>query len=158
MRSGLHYPDEQRVDAWRARMQSLPPALRVGSTWGSSALADNAMRNVTFKDLHALLATPGVQWFSLQKDASPPAVGNVSIIDWMPEVQDFHDTAALIGALDLVISVDTSVLHLAGAMGVPAWLLNRHTGEWRWLAQSGPSRWYPSVEVFHQERHGDWLP
>ncbi|NKJ50228.1 hypothetical protein CIC12_26595 [Burkholderia sp. SG-MS1] len=153
------FPDEHRIAAWRDRELPLPPALRVGLAWGSSSgLSDNAMRNVAFEDICTLLDVPGVQWFSLQKDVDPTLTGNAPLINWMSDVQDFHDTAALVETLDLVISVDTSVLHLAGAVGVPAWLLNRYTGEWRWLTQQGQSPWYSSVEVFHQERYGDWRP
>ncbi|MFL9966526.1 tetratricopeptide repeat protein [Paraburkholderia sediminicola] len=152
-------PDENRIAAWQTRERSLSPALRVGLTWGSSSgLADNTMRNVAFDDIRILLDIPGVQWFSLQKDADPALFEGTSLINWMNDVHDFHDTAALAKTLDLVISVDTSVVHLAGAVGVTSWLLNRYTGEWRWLAQSGQCPWYPSIEVFHQERYGDWRP
>ncbi len=74
----------------------------------------------------------------------------------MDEIQDFADTAALIEALDLVISVDTSVLHLAGALGKPVWLLNRFDTDWRWLVDRDDSPWYPTLQQFRQPRPGDW--
>jgi ADP-heptose:LPS heptosyltransferase len=72
------------------------------------------------------------------------------------ELQDFADTAALIEALDLVISVDTSVAHLAGALGKPVWVLNRYDQCWRWLAGRTDSPWYASARLFQQKTHGDW--
>jgi hypothetical protein len=74
----------------------------------------------------------------------------------MDEVTDFADTAALIEALDLVISVDTSTAHLAGALGKPVWLLNRFDSCWRWMRARDDSPWYPSLRLFRQEAMGDW--
>ena len=72
------------------------------------------------------------------------------------ELDDFEDTAALIQALDLVITVDTSVAHLAGALGKPVWILSRFDGCWRWLEDRDDSPWYPSARLFHQKQEGDW--
>jgi hypothetical protein len=74
----------------------------------------------------------------------------------MDDVADFADTAAIIDNLDLVISVDTSVAHLAAAMGKPVWLLNRFAGCWRWLRDRDDSPWYPSVRLFTQTQRGNW--
>jgi ADP-heptose:LPS heptosyltransferase len=74
----------------------------------------------------------------------------------MPQVRDFDDTAALIENLDLVISTDTAVAHLAGAMGKPVWLLLSSEGEWRWLQDRPDTPWYPSMRIFRQEVAGDW--
>jgi hypothetical protein len=76
--------------------------------------------------------------------------------DRTEELADFADTAALVAALDLVVSVDTSVVHLAGALGKPAWLLNRFDGCWRWLRGRADSPWYPTVRMFRQMVPGDW--
>ena len=78
------------------------------------------------------------------------------IRDHAPDLQDFADTAALVSALDLVISVDTSVCHLAGAIGKPCWVVIPYTPDWRWLMQREDSPWYPSLRLFRQERFGDW--
>lgn len=151
--------EQSRVAGWRRREQRAEPALRVGIAWGgSSELTESKQRNVEFDALRGLFDVAGVRWFSLQKEADPRLLAGTPVIDWMADVRDFDDTAALMETLDLVISVDTSVVHLAGALGVRAWLLNRYQGEWRWLTQSGQSAWYPSVEIFHQERFGDWQP
>ena len=107
-----------------------------------------------------LLALPNVRWISLQKTDDPAkradAVMNARLTDWMDDATDFADTAALIDNLDLVISVDTSVAHLAAAMGKPVWLLNRFAGCWRWLRDRDDSPWYPSVRLFTQSQRGDW--
>ena len=76
--------------------------------------------------------------------------------DFSAELNDFSDTAALIANLDLVISVDTAVVHLAGAMGKPAWLLNRYDSCWRWLRDRDDSPWYPTLRQFRQPQPGDW--
>jgi ADP-heptose:LPS heptosyltransferase len=76
--------------------------------------------------------------------------------DWTDELRDFADTAALIEGLDLVISVDTSTAHLAGAMGKPVWILNRFDQCWRWRRDRADSAWYPTARLFRQERPGKW--
>ena len=76
--------------------------------------------------------------------------------DWTDELGDFADTAALIETLDLIISVDTSVAHLAGALGKPVWLLNRFGSEWRWLLDRSDSPWYPSMTIYRQKDRDDW--
>ena len=78
------------------------------------------------------------------------------LADPMPEVSDFADTAAIIAVLDLVISVDTSVVHLAGLVGKPVFLLDRYDGCWRWLSGRSNSPWYPRMTIFRQQRSGDW--
>jgi hypothetical protein len=80
----------------------------------------------------------------------------LAVIDLMREVTDFADTAALVGALDLVISVDTSVAHLAAALGRPVWLLSRFDGCWRWLHGRDESPWYPGMRIYRQEQPHDW--
>lgn len=109
-----------------------------------------------------LLTIPGVQFVSLQKDQ--PARSQIAGLppelrpdDAMGNVRDLADTAAIIRQLDLVVSVDTSVVHLAGALGKPVWLLNRFDGCWRWLDDRNDSLWYPGVmRIFRQHRAGDW--
>jgi hypothetical protein len=78
------------------------------------------------------------------------------LLDWTDELQDFADTAGLVAALDLVISVDTSVVHLAGALGKPVWLLNRYDSCWRWSLGCEDSVWYPTLRQFRQNWVGDW--
>ena len=107
-------------------------------------------------------AIEGVQFVSLQAGASaseartPPA--GLALHDPMASVTDFADTAAIVANLDLVISVDTSVVHLAGALGKPVFLLDRYDNCWRWLSGRSDSPWYPTLRIFRQTRIGDWEP
>jgi hypothetical protein len=144
---------------WRRRLSDLP-GLKVGLAWaGNPALklpwsADaNARRSIALDQLRPLLDVEGVTMVSLQKDAAAP-----ELIDFMGEIEDFADTAALVEALDLVITVDTSVAHLAGSLGKPVWILSRFDGCWRWLGHRADSPWYPSARLFHQKNRDDWTP
>jgi hypothetical protein len=103
---------------------------------------------------------PNCDFISLQvgppaaQAAAPPS--GLTLWDPSGEIRDFGDTAALIETLDLVIGVDTSVIHLAGALGKPVWLLNRFDTDWRWLLDRDDSPWYPTLRQFRQARPGDW--
>lgn len=144
---------------WAARVSSLP-GLRVGVVWsGNAVLQTDALRSVPFELFAPLLSIDGISFVCLQKDATLRQRAKRScpnLIDWMDECTDFVDTAALIAALDMVITVDTAVAHLAGALGCPTWLLNRHEGEWRWLRNRTSSVWYPSMRIFDQPRSRQW--
>ena len=133
--------------------------LRVGLIWtGSKSFADNSQRSLQVADLAGLAGIPGVQFYSLQRHeaglAGAPA--ELGAIDLMDGVQDFADTAARVAGLDLIVSVDTAVAHLAATMGKPVWLLSRFRGCWRWLHARADSPWYPSMTVIRQERPNDW--
>jgi tetratricopeptide (TPR) repeat protein len=138
----------------------LPDGLRVGLAWaGSPRLTDTAgmavdrRRSLPPALLTPLIETPGIIFVSLQK-GGPPAP--FALTDPMNDVADFADTAAVIANLDLVISVDTAVAHLAAALGKPVWLLDRHDPCWRWLAGRSDSPWYPTLRIFRQPAPGDW--
>jgi hypothetical protein len=106
-----------------------------------------------------LAEVPGVSLVSLQKGAAAAQVRASSALrlhDFTADLQDFADTAALVASLDLVISVDTSVVHLAGALGRPVWLLDRFDNCWRWLRGREDSPWYPTLRLFRQTAPGDW--
>jgi tetratricopeptide (TPR) repeat protein len=142
--------------AWRGRLAGRS----IGLVWageGRTHLADRAMdarRSIAPGLLAPLGAVPGLTFVSLQKAARemPP----LPLCDWTAELADFADTAALVAALDLVITVDTAVAHLAGALGRPVWLLNRFDADWRWLRGRDDCPWYPSLRQFRQARPGDW--
>jgi Flp pilus assembly protein TadD len=154
----LSVPAERR-EAWRQLLSGFA-GLKVGLTWiGNPGLklgwtADaNARRSIPLARLAPLLDIPGTTFFSLQKDAPAPG-----LVDFMAEMGDFADTAALVDALDLVITVDTSVAHLAGALDKPVWILSRFDGCWRWLGHRADSPWYRSARLFHQNTRDDWAP
>ena len=158
------HPDPAAAAAWRARLAALP-GRKVGLAWaGNAALADiranpiDRRRSLPLAALAGLGAVPGVSFVSLQKGragAEPPPPG-LALHDWTAELDDFADTAALVAGLDLVVSVDTAVAHLAGALGRPVWLLNRFDSEWRWLLGRSDSPWYPTLRQFRQPSYGDW--
>jgi hypothetical protein len=137
--------------------------LRVGLVWaGKPDLQEvDRKRSLRFEQVAPILGLEGVSFVSLQKGeaaekqlAESPFASSVR--DWTAEFGDFADTAALIENLDLVIGVDTSVIHLAGALGKPVWLLNRFNTCWRWLLDRDDSPWYPTLRQFRQTQPGDW--
>ncbi len=156
--------DAARSVAWRQRLAALP-GLKVGLVWAGNSLLGQDMyldrkRSLPLSALAPLAAVPGVSFVSLQKggpavQAKTPPAGMV-LHDVTAELADFDDTAALVEALDLVISVDTAVAHLAGALGKPVWLLNRFNTCWRWLLDRSDSPWYPTMRLFRQATPGDW--
>jgi hypothetical protein len=117
-------------------------------------------RSTTLEQFGPLGLVPGVSLVSLQKGPAAAQTKTSSpgltIADWTEELDDFADTAALIDNLDLVISVDTSVVHLTGALGKPVWVLNRFDACWRWLRARSDSPWYPTARLFRQPSQGDW--
>jgi len=151
--------DPSLVEVWRGRLAPLAENKRkkVGLVWaGNPALGVvDRRRSIPPELLLPLFNLPEVQIFSLQKDkvAAPPGI---ALPDIMGEVTDFADTAALIANLDLVISVDTAIVHLAAALGKPVWLLNRFDSCWRWLRARDDSPWYPTLRQFRQTEAGDW--
>jgi tetratricopeptide (TPR) repeat protein len=146
--------DPAAAAAWRDRLAALP-GRRVGLVWaGNPGFAADHLRSIPLPDLAPIGAVPGISFVSLQKDA--PAQPGFPLADFTAELADMADTAALIEALDLVISVDTGVAHLAGALGKPVWLLNRFDTCWRWLTVREDSIWYPSLRLFRQTAPGDW--
>jgi hypothetical protein len=149
--------DAALTEAWRTRLASVSGlGPRIGLAWAGkpSNLAD-PRRSMAPDRLAPLFALPGLQFVSLQQ-AGPKPAADVPLIDFMDEMTDFADTAALIANLDLVISVDTAVAHLAASIGKPVWLLDRFDACWRWLDGRRDSPWYPSMSLYRQKRPGDW--
>ncbi|PWT75151.1 MAG: hypothetical protein C5B46_03070 [Proteobacteria bacterium] len=148
---------KNRVEEWRRRLACLD-GRKIGLTWaGGEILEADARRSIQLGAFEPLLRLRDVRFVSLQKDRrldETPAASQ--LIDWMSECRDFLETAALIEALDLVISVDTAVAHVAGALGKEVWLLNRLESEWRWGHGLTRSVWYPSMTIFNQRNDGRW--
>jgi tetratricopeptide (TPR) repeat protein len=154
--SYLH-ADEDEAATWKARLTELAnQGLRVGLAWGGSAsYAANRRRSLSLDRLARLFDISGLHFFSLQKDRPAPP-GEFPLTDCMDRIKDFADTAALIANLDLVISADTAVAHLAAALGKPVWLLDRFDADWRWLTGRSDSPWYPTLRIYRQPTLGDW--
>jgi len=151
--------DEEDVTAWEQRLADLR-GLRVGLCWaGDSANRNDARRSVAIAAIEPLLSVPGTHWVSLQKGPASAQLApfiQAGINDWTDELADFADTAALIARLDLVVSVDTAVAHLAGALGKPVWVLCARDLDRRWEVLDDTRRLYPQVRLFRQSEPADW--
>ncbi len=142
----------------RAELERLPPGLRVGLAWsGSRHYADDRRRSTTLATLAPLLSASGVTWVSLQQGtAEGEDAALASRLLWLPARNDMDGTAALIAELDRVITVDTSIGHLAGALDRPVWTLLPFASDWRWGVSGRESPWYPRTRLFRQPAPGDW--
>jgi len=135
--------------------------VRVGLVWaGSPRHEADKKRSISLAAFSSFARIRDVEFFSLQKgiaaaEAKNPPV-EMKLVDFSGELHDFADTAALIANLDLIISVDTAVAHLAGALGKPVWNLLPYTPDWRWMLDRDDSPWYPSMKLFRQPSEGDW--
>jgi hypothetical protein len=138
-----------------------PAALRVGLAWrGNPQHQNDRRRSLPFAALEPLFTVPGVAFYNLQVSPTAEFAGEAAHQDRLHDlgnlIHNFADTAALMAQLDLVISVDTSVAHLAGALARPVWLLLAFAPDWRWLLERDDSPWYPTMRLFRQPAPGDW--
>jgi hypothetical protein len=159
--------DPARVARWAERLQSLS-GLRVGIAWhGNPALEKHVWargRSVPLAAFEPLTRLPGITLVSLQKGPGVDQLRSSSFADRVLDLSDeldagadaFLDTAAIMSSLDLVISSDTAIAHLAGALGRPAWTALTFSPEWRWLLDRADTPWYPSMRLFRQTTDGDW--
>ena len=161
--SYLRVPSGRRAPASfeALRMQARETARPlVGICWaGNPELAHDKSRSIGLAALRGLIGARALGWVSLQKQCSEDDAAllrELGVVDPSAELLDFCDTAAIIQELDLVISVDTAIAHLTGALGRPCWLLNRFQSEWRWMHGRSDSVWYGSMRVLRQQRRNDW--
>jgi tetratricopeptide (TPR) repeat protein len=133
---------------------------RIGVVWsGNPAHLNDRNRSMPVSVLSAVLASAAPRWVSLQKEMRPgdaAVLRAAGAVDLSSKLMDFEDTAGVLAQLDLLISVDTSVAHLAGAMGIPTWILLPYAPDWRWLLGREDNPWYPTVRLFRQSKPGDW--
>ena len=158
-RMGYLKADKDKVEKWRQNTDNY----KIGLVWHGQAVGGTAVdtrRNIPLREFSGFFDLEGVQFYSLQKGEAAKHIKaeglETKILDYTEEFHDFSDTAAFIENLDLVIGVDTAVIHLAGALGKPTWLLNRMDGCWRWMANRGDSPWYSSVSIYRQTSWLDW--
>lgn len=152
-------PDPARAAAWRERVAAHRGQLRAGCVWaGNPAHRNDRNRSCAPGDFTGLASIPGTVWFSLQRPGDAGRADRVpeGCHDLMTGSMDLADTAAFIMALDLVVTVDTAVAHLAGAMGKPVWLLVPFAPDWRWMLHREDTPWYPTMRLFRQDRRGSW--
>ena len=152
--------DPQRIASWRQYLGPRPRP-RIGLAWSGNPMHPlDGLRSTNLATLAPLLARVDAEFHALHLPVRPdelPALARHSNLHHHREDRDFTDTAALVQAMDLVISVDTSVAHLAGALGRPVWLLlPAATTDFRWLRGRTDSPWYPTMRIFRQPRLGDW--
>jgi len=161
------WADPHRVDSFTKEIAKLPKNFLIGVCWAGEnrlgnpgASAIDRRRSTTLAALSPLAVIPGISWVSLQKGPpseqikAPPR--GMTILDCMDDCDDWYDTAALIQHLDMVISVDTSVAHLAAALGKPTWILSRKDACWRWMGDRRDSPWYPTVTHYRMKSQNDW--
>jgi tetratricopeptide (TPR) repeat protein len=148
------------VEKWKRRVAQ-DSTLKVGLVWaGSPTHLRDKFRSLHLSALHVLGTVPNVTFYSLQKGPASSQVDDLpngfKVVNLDKEIDDFVDTVAVISQLDLVICVDTSVAHLAGAMGKPTWMLLPNPADWRWLNEGKSSSWYPTIRLFRQTQVGMW--
>ena len=149
--------DPGRVLAWATSLNIPESHLKVGIAWrGSPSHRNDRNRSIAPEELSALAGVPNTSFISLQQGLSDGIRGILPFVPLGRELTDFADTAALMVNLDLVISVDTAVTHLAGAMAVPVWTLLAYNPDWRWMLDRDDSPWYPGMKLFRQEQRRDW--
>jgi tetratricopeptide (TPR) repeat protein len=159
--SGLQYitADEKLRVAWEARLPEKKTP-RIGVIWSGSTAHNIYNRSIQL-EMFLTLLTLDADWVCLQKELNENDVATLRqdgrIIFFGDDLRDFSDTAALLDLMDLVITIDTSVAHLAGAMGKPVWILLPFNADWRWLLDQNDSPWYPSARLFRQRELGNWM-
>jgi hypothetical protein len=164
--------DPQDVAAWRDRLGKTKKR-RIGLCWAGGFRPDllvansvDRRRSLPLEAFAPLAAVEGVEILSLQKgppveqlkEAEARGWDGPPILDLTAELKDFADTAALIETLDLVVTCDTAIAHVAGGLGRPVWILNRFDACWRWMDGRDDSPWYPSARLFGQTAPGEWAP
>ena len=162
---GYLVADPDKVLKWRARLDELGPGLKVGLSWrGGTQATRKRLRTISLDDLRDLIATPGCRFVSLQYGKCDAEIAQFSsstglpLVHWQDGIDDYDETAALCMALDLTISVCTSVIHLNGALGRPVWILVPSAPEWRYGFAGERMHWYPSVRLYRQEDRTTWSP
>ena len=150
---------EKDLRRWRSRVSALQ-GRKVGLSWAGNPLhKEDLQRSLAFKQLGPLFNVENTSFVSLQRANAPSkeeTAGLDNFHDWSAELNDFADTAALISCLDLVISVDTAVAHLSGALGQKTWTLIPFIPEWRWMRDTESTPWYPSMRLIRQKKIRGW--
>jgi tetratricopeptide (TPR) repeat protein len=152
-------PDETITAKWQARFANKSLKPQIGITWSGNPLHFNDHnRSMSLGQLTPLLNLD-VDWHILQTEirkADELLLPQIPLKDWRPELTSLHETAGLLGQLDLLITVDTSVAHLSAALGKPTWIMLPYAPDFRWLLNRSDTPWYPSVQLFRQSKPGDW--
>jgi tetratricopeptide (TPR) repeat protein len=163
--AGYLRADDARVAHWRRQLDALPGKLKVGISWrGGVKSTRTGLRSADLAGWLPVLGMEGVDFVSLQYTecsdelAALRQAHGLRVHHWQEAIDDYDETAALVSALDLVISVQTAVVHLSGALGKPAWVMISAVPEWRYMSRGGTLPWYPAVRLFRQQDQGNWHP
>ena len=154
--------DRAKVARWKTRLDALPCRRKVGISWrGGLASTKRSLRSIALDDWTPVLTVPGVDFVSLQYSDSEREIEalratGIDLHAWPDAIEDYDETAALVASLDLVISIQTAIVHLAGAVGTPAWALISAAPEWRYGAAGASMVWYPSVRLLRQSVLARW--
>jgi hypothetical protein len=149
--AGYLVADPAVVARWRER---LPGRRKIGLAWGGNpAHSNDRRRSLPPSAVERLVALDRASWVNLQVG---PRAGEAGLPDLTPLLTNYAETAALVANLDLVLTVDTSVAHVAGALGVPCWVMLPFAPDWRWMLGRDDTPWYDSLRLFRQPRPGDW--
>jgi hypothetical protein len=174
LRSGPeHFPphagylraDAERTAAWKARLAALGRGPKVGLSWqGGTQVSRAHLRSLSLERLLPVLRVPGVHFVNLQYTDSASERARlaqdhgIELVHWQEAIADYDETAALVAALDLTLSVCTALVHLAGALGKRVWVLTPFSPEWRYGYTGDRMVWYPEARLYRQARYGDWEP
>ena len=153
------HSDPARILNWKSRLEKLGSPQNIGLVWaGGEKHPSNEKRSMRLSQFALLAELAGISWISLQKGSPSEQLAQAPfpVLDWTSELHDFADTAALIQSLDGVVTVDTAVAHLAGALGKPVWILIPFLPDFRWLLDRNDSPWYPTARLIRQPALGDW--
>lgn len=163
--AGYLRADEAKIKKWRERLAQLPGKIKVGLSWrGGLDRTRRNLRSLELTQLAPLFRLPDVTFVNLQYgdvaaecEAASASLGK-SIVQFPDAIADYDETAALVCALDLVVSVQTAIVHLTGALGKTAWVMLPFSPEWRYMRSGERMLWYPSVKLFRQEQAKEWNP
>jgi tetratricopeptide (TPR) repeat protein len=162
--SGFLKPDPSKVEEWRERLATLGPGPKIGLSWqGGIGHTGKARRSLSLEQLLPVLTLPGVQFVNLQYTDARAELQNLEsnhglrVHHWQQAIDDYDETAALVCALDSVLTVCTALVHLTGALGRPALVMVPFGSDWRYGARGEAMPWYPSVRLLRQEKIGDWI-
>jgi hypothetical protein len=154
---GYLKPAINRLTLWKDRLDSRDGHLKVGLVWGGNKYSLNSNRSMRLAEMKALFEIPDVSLYSLQVGADAGQLTECpGILNLGKDINDFADTAAIIAQLDLVVTIDTSVAHLAGALGAPTWVMLKYSPDWRWFLNRTDSPWYSTIRLFRQQQPGNW--
>jgi hypothetical protein len=151
--------DPEIVGRWRKKLEPFEGKFKIGLVWaGQPTHGNDRRRSMRLANFAPLAQIPGIELFGIQKGVASQQIetAEFNIHDLSDELSDFSETAGVLENLDLLISVDTAVVHLAGAMGLPAWVLLPYVPDWRWLLERQDTPWYATLRLFRQKAPGDW--